>query len=103
MPVSQLSEQEIAYIRRWRYDEGESLKPSTLAQPLGRNKSTITRFLSNKSVGKWPTGIEKGRSGPARKLTTFKVAALTPKLSHLIKEARGRYEVTAAMLKKVSE
>ena len=41
MPDSQLSEQEIVYIRRWLYDEGESLKPCTIAQRLGCNKSTI--------------------------------------------------------------
>ena len=66
MPGAQLSEQEISYIKRWRYDEGKDLKPSVIAHRLGRNKSTITRHLSKKIVGKWPIGVEKGRQGSGK-------------------------------------
>ena len=100
MPGSQLSVHEISYIRRWRFDEGDALAPSIIAKRLGRNKSTITRYLNNKSKGKWKKGVEKGRRGPPRKLTKAKVALLTPKLNDLVKKAQGRYEVTAAMLRK---
>ena len=100
MPGSQLSEQEIAYIKQWRFDEGDSLRPSAIARRLGRDKSTITRHLGKQSVGKWAKGVEKGRRGPARKLTKAKVASSASKLSTLVKKAKGRYEVTAAMLRK---
>ena len=100
MPGSQLSVQEISYIRRWRYDEGDALAPSIIAKRLGHNKSTITRYLNNKSKGKWKKGVEKGRRGPQRKLTKAKVALLTPKLNELVKKARGRYEVSAERLRK---
>ena len=33
MPGSQLSDQEIAYIKQWRFDEGDALAPSTIARP----------------------------------------------------------------------
>ena len=92
MPGAQLSEQEIAYIKQWRFDEGDSLAPSTIARRLGRNKSTITRHINRKSVGKWKPGVEKGRRGPARKLTKVKVDSLPRKLSTLVKKAKRRKE-----------
>ena len=92
MPGKQLSDQEIAYIRQWRY--------ATIARRLGRNKSTVTRFLGKQSVGKWKDGVKKGRRGPPRKLTKRKVAAVALKLEELVKKARGKYEVTAAMVRK---
>ena len=100
MPGAQLSEQEIAYIKQWRFDEGDSLAPSTIARRLGRNRSTITRHINRKSVGKWKPSVEKGRRGPARKLTKGKVDSLPRKLSTLVKKAKGCYEVTAALLRK---
>ena len=100
MPGKQLTDEEVAYIRQCRFDEGESLAPSIIARRLGRNKSTITRYLGKKSVGKWKKGVEKGRRGPVRKLTQTKVAAVATKLEALVKKAGGKYEVTAAMLRK---
>jgi len=79
-----------------------TLTPATIAHRLGRNKSTITRHISKKSAGKWKKGVEKGRRGPARKLTKAKVASLSRKLNTLVKKAKGRDEVTATMLKKSS-
>ena len=102
MPGSQLSDQEIAYIKQWRFDEGDSLTPVTIARRLGRNKSTITRHIGKKSAGKWEKGVEKGRRGPARKLTEATVASLSRKLNTLVKKAKGCDEVTATMLKKSS-
>ena len=56
--------------------------------------------MFKKSAGTWKRGVEKGRRGPARKLPRTKVAALVPKLHGMMKKALGKYEVTAAMLKK---
>ena len=53
MPGKQLTDELVAYIRQWRFDEGDSLAPSVIARRLGRNKSTIMRHLGKKSVGKW--------------------------------------------------
>ena len=100
MPGTQLSPKEIAYIKQWRYDEGDGLAPSTIAIRLDRDKSTITRHLAMKSKGVWKKGEEKGRRGPARVLTKAKVATLLPKLEALVGKAKGEYEITSAMLKK---
>ena len=67
MPGKQLTDELVAYIRQWRFDEGDSLAPSVIARRLGRNKSTIMRHLGKKSGGKWKKGVEKGRRGPPRK------------------------------------
>ena len=93
-----MSADEIRLIKRWTVDE--ELLPSEIAQRLGRDKSTITRFLGNKGKRKVRRGQQKGRRGPARLLTDAQVEALEEKLKDMIKKAKGRYEVTALMLKK---
>ena len=100
MPGNTLSTEEVGLIKRWRENEGDDLAPSTIAERLGRDKSTITRHFAMKSSRCVKRGEQKGRRGPTRKLKDCQVEALVPKLEAMIKKANGGQEVTAAMLKK---
>ena len=98
MPGDTLNEVEVGLIKQWRLEE--DLPPSDIATRLSRNKSTITRHLAMKTSRKVKKNQQKGRRGPARKLTDAETEALVPKLETMIKKAKGNYEVTGAMLKK---
>ena len=67
------------------------MSPKTIAALLRRDKSTLTRFLVKKHVG-------KGR-GRLKLLPPVAVAGLVAQLEQLIRAADGRYEVTPQHLK----
>lgn len=71
------------------------IKPSKIAEALGRNKSTITRHLFKK--------ISVEKVGRKKLLTKPMVDRLIKVLHALVKKAKGEIEVTAAMLKKAAK
>ena len=76
----------------WHTEDGMS--PLAIATLLRRDKSTLTRFLVKKHVG-------KGR-GRAKLLSPVDIAELVAHLEQLIKEADRQYEVTLRDLKEHS-
>ena len=76
----------------WHTEDGMS--PLAIATLLRRDKSTLTRFLVKKHVG-------KGR-GRAKLLSPGAIAELVAHLEQLIKEADRQYEVTLRDLKEHS-
>ena len=88
MPGITLSADEERLAKKWRDDEG--LAPSAIALRLGRDKTTINRLFRR---------VRKKR-GRHRLLTDVQVDALIAKLKDMIKISKGRWEVTAYMLKR---
>ena len=85
-----LSGEEVRLAKTWYADE--SLAPNTIAERLGRDKSTLTRLLVKQAP--------RQRQGRPLALPTPQVHFLEERLQDLIVKAGGRYEVTASMLKK---
>ena len=76
--------------KRWYLEDGE--RPSESARRLGRDKSTLTRLL----VQRRPL-LPPGRKAI---LTEAAVGKLEQRLEAMIRKADGKYEVTAAALKR---
>ena len=87
-----LSSEEIRLSKKWK-DEG--LLPREIAERLGRVKSTITRHFARDAARK-----KTKKRGRRLLLNETQVDALVAKLKDMIVKAKGRFEVTAAMLKK---
>ena len=84
-----LSNEEVRLARRW-YD-GEKLKPSEIAERLGRSKCSITRLLVQQKP--------RLKQGAPDKLSLAKVDFLEKRMDEMVVEAKCRYHVTAAKLK----
>lgn len=98
MPGATLSDKEMELARLWR---SENVPPSQIAQRLRRAKSTINRMFAMKSTRKVKPGQQKGRRGPARKLTDVQVTSrVIPKMEALIKSANVEKEVTMHAIKR---
>ena len=93
MPGFSLSPEEERLAKDWWANE--NVPPSAIAQRLRRNKSTITRLLFKRK------GTRKKR-GPCCMLSEKQIDILVAKLKDLIVKANGRWEITAAKLKKSS-
>ena len=89
MPGTDMSEEELRLAKKWK---SEDKKPSEIAELLGRDKSTINRNLKRRRPRK--------KRGRRNLLTEVQVDALVEKLKDMIVTAKGRWEVTAAMLKR---
>ena len=91
MSFKHLSSEEIRLARMW-FNEDEKA-PSEIAELLHRDKATITRLLYQR-----PENV--ARAGRKKMLSEAAVTNLEHKLETLVKRAQGKYEVTAAMLRK---
>ena len=91
MPFKHLSTEEIRLARMWHNEDEKA--PSVIAELLHRDKATITRLLFQRP--------EEGKgAGRKKMLSEADVTKLETKLATLVKAAKGKYEVTAAMLRK---
>ena len=84
-----MSDEEKRLASMWHREDGKA--PSEIATPLHRDKSTITRHLSHPQVNK---------QGRARLLTKLDVDRLVAKTKAFIKQAGGRYRVTAKLIQR---
>ena len=92
MPVAgwkKFSSEELRLAKKWFDDE---VTPADIAERLGRDKSTVTRWCVKMR--------ERQRQGRKKALSQAQVDFLERRLDELIAKAQGRYHVTAAMLKR---
>ena len=90
MPGTDLSEEEIRLAKDWKINDG--VAPSQIAKLLKRNKSTITRLFRARTPRK--------TRGPNAMLSETQIDTLVAKLKDMIVKAKGRKEITVAILKK---
>ena len=88
MPGAPLSADEIRLAQVWYTN---NMAPSTIAENLHRDKSTITRLIKD--------NFQKETAGRKNMLSDAQVDNLISHLERLIKKANGEYEVTWHMLK----
>ena len=88
MPGAPLSADEIRLSQVWYTN---NMAPSTIAENLHRDKSTITRLIKD--------NFQKKTAGRKNMLSDAQVDNLISHLERLIKKANGEYEVTWHMLK----
>lgn len=93
MPGTSLSSEEIRLVKQWAFQE--DVAPSEIATRLKRDKTTINRELKRHRRGK-----ARQKRGRVAGLTSVQVDVLLAKLKDMIVKAKGRWEVTAAMLKR---
>ena len=84
-----ISSEEVRLIQMWHKEDG--MAPSKIAELLHRNKSTITRHLFQKHVGK---------QGRTRALTEAKIDFVVKKMKEFIKHYNGRQRVTTRLLQR---
>lgn len=86
---TKMSSEEIRLANMW-YKE-DDMEPKEIAELLHRDKSTVTRHLFHKHIGK---------QGPKPYFTGAEITWLVKETKGLIKKANGRSRVTAAVIKK---
>ena len=82
-----MSSEEIRLANMW-YKE-DDMEPKEIAELLHRDKSTVTRHLFHKHIGK---------QGPKPYFTGAEITWLVKETKGLIKKANGRSRVTAAVI-----
>jgi len=87
-----MTEKERALAQRW-YDEGKS--PSTIAELLDRDTSTLTRLLCKQEAAK--------KQGRPSALTKAQVDYLERKLDQMIVKADGQKMITVEALQKATK
>ena len=90
MPGKLLSSEEIRLAKMWYEDD--DMTPGVIAKLLRRNRSTMTRLLVKQD--------ERTGRGQPKSLCSGQVDSLVSVLHRLLAEADGKYEVTAAMLRR---
>ena len=86
---TKLSPEEIRLAQVWYQD---TVEPSEIAERLGRDKSTITRLCVAK--------CDRKVQGRPPAMSDAQVDFMVRRLDQLVHKAKGRYHVTAAMLRK---
>eukprot|EP00439_Symbiodinium_sp_Y106_P061416 s2926_g9.t1 len=88
-----MSPEEIRLAKRWYHDDG--IKPSEIADRLGRSKSALTRLLVKQ--------VPRKKQGRAPLLSKAQVDYLQKRVCDMVVQADAEYRVTVDMLRKTTK
>ena len=88
-----MSPEEIRLAKRWYHDDG--IKPSEIADRLGRSKSALTRLLVKQ--------VPRKKQGRAPLLSKAQVDYLQKRVRDMVVQADAEYRVTVDMLRKTTK